>query len=161
MTIRNVWQFISTGGKKDTQGGRAEEHPAKPVEAPQAMIDIRNNKKKYFPESKIVIIYLLGNYIGSNEDPASKTTGRTYLDNSVDPCHLITITEAADAYLLAHELGHVFNYSRVDNNMDDADPISTDRAHNRNVGNIMYPEAGTVLTTEQCEKFFRSPIINQ
>ncbi|USK33157.1 hypothetical protein LIT25_21865 [Bacillus sp. F19] len=106
----------------------------------------------------VIIIYIPGNFF-NNGGQESNTVGYAY-DLGGAP-YIILICEGAPAQVLSHEIGHVLNYSNRNNNKQDPDPDPENPNHNKNPGNLMYKEAGDVLTKEQFSKFCESTILRR
>lgn len=166
LTIRHVWDrnhFFPAGTRENPL--RAETiDPTKPIdendEIGARLIKIREDAVKIFPEINLVICYTLGDTFGTNMDPESIVEGVTYDDNDNNPCYLILLSEKATPDLVAHEIGHMLNYSNINGRKNDPDPYPGNEAHNKNQDNLMYPSVtSSTITEAQCKQFFESKII--
>lgn len=63
--------------------------------------------------------------------------------------------------ILAHEIGHVLNYSNRSGTKNDPNPHPDEPEHNADPDNLMFPDVGPIsnITPEQCDQFFESKII--
>ncbi|MFF2287309.1 M48 family metallopeptidase [Peribacillus butanolivorans] len=112
--------------------------------------DVNTNNN---PPVSIIIIYVPGNYIAND----SFTTGYAYDTKGIP--YLIFLSDKATSDVLAHEVGHVLNYSNKNGRKNDPEPAGGDPDHNKNKGNLMYKEAGNTITPQQCTQFSESKII--
>jgi hypothetical protein len=116
ITVRNVW---SLGRIRNAYASSNQISPIiaaevdTEAEASSDMIRIMDGKVKNFPEINAVIIYVVGDYFGTNANPNSLIEGLAFRDSSENPCYLILLSERANAYILAHEIGHILNYSNI------------------------------------------------
>ncbi|KAA2392119.1 hypothetical protein F2Y18_20285 [Bacillus cereus] len=79
---------------------------------------------------------------------------------SGDDNYLVLLSELTEPLHLAHELGHVLNFSNRNGSADDPDPFPSQPEHNVHPDNLMYPSTtDTNITTQQCDQFFESKII--
>jgi hypothetical protein len=153
LTIRPVWGPVTTGNPDkavidaETVGSDYTEQ----------MRSIYNHNKSYFPEIELVILYAKGNALKNGK--SGRSWYRQFEDN---PYHhnFILMAESATEKILAHELGHILNFTNIEGIKDDPDPMENEKEHNKNPGNLMHSDVTTTdITEEQCKQFFESKII--
>ncbi|WP_311078170.1 hypothetical protein [Paenibacillus polymyxa] len=103
------------------------------------------------PPCSVIVAYVNGEKFKSGK------IGYAYDTNSMP--YVVLIPEAAGSGALAHEIGHVLNYTNSTGNKDDAEPDPTQPSHNVNPGNLMYHIGGDKISDVQCKKFRESTII--
>ncbi|PFJ72146.1 hypothetical protein COI95_26060 [Bacillus cereus] len=158
-TIRNVWAYFPNGpdsyATSDTQliAENIDVHNLS-----QDALDVFDIIKSRFDEINVLVCFVEGNFFMDNNAP-SNFIGYTFT-LSGDDNYLVLISESADPLHLAHELGHVLNFSNRNGSADDPDPFPGQSEHNVNPDNLMFPApTDTNITTQQCDQFFESRII--
>lgn len=104
----------------------------------------------------VVVIFIPGRFFNRDGQPTN-TVGRIY--NNGELPFIILLSVGASDQVFAHEVGHALNLSHRDGEKNDPDPDPNQPEHNRNEGNLMYKEAGTLLTKEQISQFCESKIV--
>lgn len=120
--------------------------------------DIDSNTNSNPPYS-LLIIYIPGDFLFNDGKTVGVTNRVTKEDGSIEWPLLILLTDKATTEVLAHEVGHALLRTNKNGDTSDPDPDPDDPSHNRNPGNLMYKEAGNIITPEQCAKFKESSII--
>ncbi|MEK3992758.1 hypothetical protein [Robertmurraya sp. FSL R5-0851] len=153
LTIRPVWGPVTTGNP-DKAVIDAETLESDYTEQ---MKSIFNHNKTYFPEIELVILYAKGDALKSG------VSGRSWYRKFEEESYyhsFIIMSESATEKVLAHELGHILNFTNKDGAKNDPDPMENEPEHNKNPGNLMHKEVTTTdITEEQCKQFFESKII--
>ncbi|MBJ8151342.1 hypothetical protein [Bacillus cereus] len=154
LTIRPVWGPVATG-KPEIYKILAETVGEEYNDQLKNIFNLF--KKGHFPEIDLVIMYVIGNQLGTGNQ--ARSYYRTF-DDDPHPHFFIVMSETATWELLAHELGHILNYSNINGPKNDPHPKEGDPGHNKNEGNLMYPTVTTTeITEQQCNQFFESKII--
>ncbi|PGT98555.1 hypothetical protein COD21_31640 [Bacillus cereus] len=167
-TVRNIWGY--TEGGYDAYATLSTRLKAEDTEIgidfSQDALDVYKTMKSAFPEMNVLICFVEGNNFMKNGMP-SDVIGHTHpliVDGNEDN-YIVLLSESAEPSVLAHELGHVLNYSNKNGRADDPDPYPGDPDHNANRDNLMYKyqasEGGTTITPVQCDHFFDSKIVLQ
>ncbi|WJM05866.1 hypothetical protein [Paenibacillus sp. PK1-4R] len=157
-TIRNVWAFSDGEDSYASLDTRliAEDIDIGP-DLSQDAIDVYDTMKRYFPEINVLVCFVEGDNFIRNGEPTEVIGHTRQLDDSN---YIILISGLAEPPTLAHELGHVLNFSNRGGSADDPDPFPNQPEHNANPDNLMFPNVGgTNITPQQCDQFFNSTII--
>ncbi|MET3203201.1 UNVERIFIED_ORG: hypothetical protein ABID75_006187 [Bacillus proteolyticus] len=156
--IRHVW-YPGPYGTTDNVTITAESID-RSLPIPDEIIKVKDSMRGYFPEINVFIAYIGGEFFKRSGAP-TQTVGVSFDDSNANPCYVILITDKAAPFILAHEIGHVLNFSNKQGKVDDPNPIPGDPSHDRDSNNLMnaIPVAGSVLTQAQCALFFDSKII--
>lgn len=124
---------------------------------------ITGGRNRDFPDADIIILYSSGRYF------ADGITKAVSYDMNREYPYFIHMSDGSfeSDYLMAHEVGHLFNFTNKDDNKDEANPYEDpetgeiDYAHNNDPDNIMYPFVGPnpTVTEEQRAKALDSRLI--
>ncbi|PEF60472.1 hypothetical protein CON35_30700 [Bacillus cereus] len=124
---------------------------------------VTDYRNRYFPDAEIIILYSSGPYF------ADGTTKAVSYDMNSEYPYFILMSDGTfeSDYLMAHEIGHIFNYTNRNDNKNEANPYKNpkngeiDYAHNNDPDNIMYPIVGLnpTVTADQKAKALESRII--
>ncbi|WP_241667952.1 hypothetical protein [Bacillus cereus] len=124
---------------------------------------VTESRNRHFPDAEIIILYSSGLYF------ADGTTKAVSYDMNGEYPYFILMSDGSLEldYLMAHEIGHIFNYTNRNDNKNEANPYKNpvngeiDYAHNNDPDNIMYPNVGLnpTVTADQKAKALESRII--
>lgn len=124
---------------------------------------VRGSRNRDFPDADIIILYSSGRYF------ADEITQAVSYDMNREYPYFIHMSDGSfeSDYIMAHEIGHIFNYTNRFDNKNEANPYENpengriDYAHNNAPDNIMYPIIGPnpTVTEEQRAKALESRII--
>jgi hypothetical protein len=156
-TIRNVWN--NTYATLDIILKAEDIDLAEPL--PDEAISLCCKMMKTFPEINLLVAFIAGDFFKSN-GAATRVVGRATTVSVLGKLlYFVLLTNQASPELLAHELGHVLNFSNKDGTANDPNPLPNDPGHNADPGNLMFPTPalGAVITPAQCEQFYESRII--
>ncbi|GGE78585.1 hypothetical protein [Priestia taiwanensis] len=161
-TIRNVWAYPSGADSYATSDTQlVAENIDVGTNFSQDAVDVYTKMKGYFPEINVLVCFVEGNRFVENGQPSTYIGYTHQLEIGGDNSnYLILVSESADPPTLAHELGHVLNFSNKNGSANDPNPFPNDPIHNADSDNLMYPNiGGTNITPQQCNQFFDSKII--
>ncbi|EJQ78324.1 Uncharacterized protein BC141101_05862 [Bacillus toyonensis] len=116
-----------------------------------------------FPDAEVIILYSSGRYF------ANGITKAVSYDMNREYPYFIHMSDGSLEldYIMAHEIGHIFNFTNRFDNKNEANPYEDpetseiDYTHNNDPDNIMYPIVGPnpTVTADQKAKALESRII--
>lgn len=157
--IRNVWAYYENG--PDSYATSETQLIAENIDVhnlSRDALDVFDIYKTRFSEINVLVCFVEGRFFMDMGTP-SKFIGYTFT-LSGDDNYLVLLSELTEPLHLAHELGHVLNFSNRNGSTNDPDPFPGQPEHNINPDNLMHPiTTDTNITTAQCDQFFESRII--
>lgn len=156
-SIRNVWAYPSGEDSYATLDTRLIAENIDVDDLSQDVFTVFDTIKRNFAEINFLVCFVERRFFIKNGNPSNVVARAEPLG---DDNYIVLISEEAEPLLLAHELGHVLNFSNQSGRADDPDPFPNDPDHNVNSDNLMFPTpTGTNITPQQCDQFFNSIII--
>ncbi|MEK5304461.1 hypothetical protein NSQ69_27260 [Bacillus sp. FSL R10-2201] len=160
-TIRNVWAKCKgcSDPRYATLDTRLIAENIDVDNLPQDVFNVFDTIKIYFDEINVLVCFVEGSFFIKNGSPSNVVArAEPHGDNN----YIILLSEEAEPLFLAHELGHVLNFSNSSGRANDPNPFPNDPDHNASSDNLMFPTpTDTNITPQQCNQFFDSNIIQQ